>query len=82
MLLTDLVAPNAIIPALRVNSKKQILQELTAKGLMRAQISDPGLRARVTPLPTEVSPGHSVSCIRRGSEAIRLLPRAAGSRGR
>src|SRR6187455_491227 len=31
MLLTDLVAPNAIIPALRVNSKKQILQELTAK---------------------------------------------------
>src|SRR3954453_22987861 len=32
MLLTDLVAPNAIIPALRVNSKKQILQELTAKG--------------------------------------------------
>src|SRR3954468_23489019 len=31
MLLTDLVAPNAIIPALKVNSKKQLLQELTAK---------------------------------------------------
>ena len=31
MLLTDLVAPNAIIPALKVNSKKQILQELAAK---------------------------------------------------
>ena len=31
MLLTDLVAPNAIIPALRVNSKKQLLQELAAK---------------------------------------------------
>ena len=31
MLLTDLVAPNAIIPALKVNSKKQILQELSAK---------------------------------------------------
>src|SRR3954467_8858156 len=31
MLLTDLVAPHAIIPALRGNSKKQILQELTAK---------------------------------------------------
>src|SRR5262245_42591314 len=31
MLLTDLVAPTAIIPALRVNSKKQILQELAAK---------------------------------------------------
>ena len=31
MLLTDLVAPNAIIPALRVNGKKQLLQELAAK---------------------------------------------------
>ena len=31
MLLTDLVAPNAIIPALKVNSKKQALQELAAK---------------------------------------------------
>src|ERR671924_1816810 len=31
MLLTDLVATNAIIPALKVNSKKQILQELAAK---------------------------------------------------
>ena len=31
MPLIDLVAPNAIIPALRVNSKKQILQELANK---------------------------------------------------
>jgi PTS system nitrogen regulatory IIA component len=31
MLLTDLVAPNAIVPALKVNSKKQALQELAAK---------------------------------------------------
>src|SRR5215467_9618809 len=31
MLLTDLVAPNAIIPALKVNGKKQVLQELAAK---------------------------------------------------
>jgi len=31
MLLTDLVAPSAIIPALKVNGKKQILQELAAK---------------------------------------------------
>src|SRR5256886_17232504 len=31
MLLTDLVAPNAIIPALKVNNKKQVLQELAAK---------------------------------------------------
>ncbi len=31
MPLTDLVAPNAIIPALKVNSKKQALQELSAR---------------------------------------------------
>src|SRR4029077_15413387 len=31
MLLTDLVASNAIIPALKVNSKKQLLQELATK---------------------------------------------------
>lgn len=28
---TDLVAPNAIIPALKVNGKKQVLQELAGK---------------------------------------------------
>ena len=31
MLLTDLVAPGAIVPALNVTSKKQVLQELAAK---------------------------------------------------
>ena len=31
MPLTDLVAPNAILPALRANNKKQMLQELAAK---------------------------------------------------
>jgi nitrogen PTS system EIIA component len=31
MPLTDLVVPNAIIPALRVNNKKQAIQELAAK---------------------------------------------------
>ena len=31
MPLADLVAPNAIVPALRVNGKKQALQELAAK---------------------------------------------------
>ena len=31
MTLTDLVAPNAIIPALKVNNKKQALQELAAR---------------------------------------------------
>lgn len=31
MPLTDLVAPDAVIPALKVNSKKQAIQELAAK---------------------------------------------------
>src|SRR6202046_389805 len=31
MPLIDLVAPNAIIPALKVNNKKQVLQELAAR---------------------------------------------------
>jgi PTS system nitrogen regulatory IIA component len=31
MPLIDLVAPNAILPALKVNSKKQVLQELAAR---------------------------------------------------
>ena len=31
MPLTDLVAPNAVIPALKVNSKKQAIQELAAR---------------------------------------------------
>src|SRR5213593_4319562 len=31
MPLTDLVAPNAVIPALKVNNKKQALQELAAR---------------------------------------------------
>ena len=43
MLLTDLVAPNAIIPALKVNSKKQVLQELAAKA---AELSGDREKAR------------------------------------
>ena len=31
MTLTDLVAPNAILPALKVNNKKQVIQELSAR---------------------------------------------------
>ena len=42
MLLTDLVAPNAIIPALKVNSKKQVLQELAGKA---AELSGQSERA-------------------------------------
>jgi nitrogen PTS system EIIA component len=34
MPLTDLVASNAIIPALKVNNKKQVLQELAARAAM------------------------------------------------
>ena len=42
MLLTDLVAPNAVMPALKVNSKKQALQELAAKA---AQLTGQSERA-------------------------------------
>src|SRR5437660_5818764 len=34
MTITDLVAPEAILPALKVNSKKQALQELAAKAAL------------------------------------------------
>jgi nitrogen PTS system EIIA component len=34
MPLTDLIAPNAILPALKVNNKKQVLQELAARAAM------------------------------------------------
>jgi PTS system nitrogen regulatory IIA component len=40
MLLTDLVAPNAIIPALKVNGKKQALQELAAKAAELSGLSE------------------------------------------
>jgi PTS system nitrogen regulatory IIA component len=42
MPLVDLVAPNAVIPSLKVNSKKQALQELAAKA---AELSGQGERA-------------------------------------
>src|SRR5947199_4630823 len=42
MPLTDLVAPNAILPALRANNKKQVLQELAAKA---AELSGQSERA-------------------------------------
>ncbi len=37
MPLTDIVAPNAVIPALKVNSKKQAIQELAARAAMSGQ---------------------------------------------
>lgn len=42
MPLPDLVAPNAVIPALRVNNKKQLLQELAAQA---AELTSLGERA-------------------------------------
>src|SRR5580693_8356811 len=42
MPLADLVAPNAIIPSLKVNGKKQALQELAAKA---AELSGQNERA-------------------------------------
>jgi PTS system nitrogen regulatory IIA component len=42
MTLTDLVAPNAILPALKVNSKKQAIQELAARA---AVLTDQNERA-------------------------------------
>ena len=43
MLLTDLVAPNAIIPALRVNSKKQALQELASHAALLTGLDAVGI---------------------------------------
>jgi PTS system nitrogen regulatory IIA component len=40
MLLTDLVAPDAVIPALKVHSKKQVLQELAAKAAILSAQSE------------------------------------------
>jgi PTS system nitrogen regulatory IIA component len=40
MPLNDLVAPNAIIPALKVNGKKQALQELSAKAAELSGLSE------------------------------------------
>jgi PTS system nitrogen regulatory IIA component len=42
MPLTDLVAPNAIVPALKVNNKKQAIQELAARA---AELSGQNERA-------------------------------------
>jgi PTS system nitrogen regulatory IIA component len=42
MTLTDLVAPTAIIPALKVNGKKQAIQELAARA---AELTGQGERA-------------------------------------
>ena len=40
MPLTDLVVPQAVVPALRVNSKKQALQELAARAAVMSGRSD------------------------------------------
>src|SRR3954466_9147670 len=43
MPLSDLVAPTAIIPALRVNGKKQMLQEIAAKAADRCGQTERGV---------------------------------------
>ena len=43
MPLTDLVAPNAVIPALKVTSKKQALQELAAKAAKLTEQNERGV---------------------------------------
>ena len=55
MLLTDLVAPNAIIPALKVNSKKQVLQELAAKA---AELSGQTERTILETLQQQIGRAH------------------------
>ena len=40
MMITDLVAPEAIVPALKVNSKKQALQELAARAAELTEQND------------------------------------------
>lgn len=40
MTLTDLVAPQAVIPSLKVNSKKQALQEIAAKASAVSECSE------------------------------------------
>jgi nitrogen PTS system EIIA component len=40
MPLTDLVAPNAIIPALKINSKKQAIQEIAARAAAVSGLSE------------------------------------------
>jgi PTS system nitrogen regulatory IIA component len=40
MTLTDLVAPQAVIPSLKVNNKKQALQEIAAKAAVLAERSE------------------------------------------
>src|SRR5215813_8121998 len=40
MLITDLVAPNAILPALKVNNKKQALQEIAARAAVLTGLNE------------------------------------------
>ena len=40
MPLIDLVAPNAILPALKINSKKQVLQEIAARGAVLTGLNE------------------------------------------
>src|ERR1700759_2361035 len=40
MNISDLLAPDAVIPALKVQSKKQLLQELAARAALQARLPE------------------------------------------
>ena len=69
MPLTDLVAPNAIIPALKVNGKKQALQELAARAAELTGQNERAIfetccsaRSSARPASATASPFRTASC--------------------
>ena len=68
MQITDLITPEAIIPSLRVNSKKQLLQELSERaaiiaGLLPREVFDALLQREdsVRPAPATALPSRMAS---------------------
>jgi mannitol/fructose-specific phosphotransferase system IIA component (Ntr-type) len=85
MPLTDLVAPNAVIPALKVTSKKQAIQELSARA---ARLSGQSERVIFETLLQREKLGRTASCpswngcsvCLPGSTARSISRRSTGSR--
>ena len=68
MQITNLITPEAIIPSLRVNSKKQLLQELSERaaiiaGLLPREVFDALLQREnlVRPAPATALPSRMAS---------------------
>ena len=96
MPLTDLVAPNAIIPALKVNNKKQALQELAARAavlsgqneraifdilMQREKLGSTGGRQRHRhPARQDAQPRHGCSVCSRGSTGRSISKRSTACR--